>query len=77
VSGKDIKVRAARLRAAGDVAVAKHLSAQLGKTHQVLMENPRMGRTEQFTEVTFETDHPESQIITAKIIGIRENRLTA
>jgi threonylcarbamoyladenosine tRNA methylthiotransferase MtaB len=36
-----------------------------------------MGRTEQFTEVTFETDHPESQIITAKIIGIRENRLTA
>jgi threonylcarbamoyladenosine tRNA methylthiotransferase MtaB len=77
VNGKDIKVRAARLRAAGDVAVAKHLSAQLGKTHQVLMENPRMGRTEQFTEVTFETDRPESQIITAKIIGIRENRLTA
>jgi threonylcarbamoyladenosine tRNA methylthiotransferase MtaB len=77
VNGKDITVRAARLRAAGDVAVAKHLSAQLGKTHQVLMENPRMGRTEQFTEVTFETDHPESQIITAKIIGIRENRLTA
>jgi threonylcarbamoyladenosine tRNA methylthiotransferase MtaB len=77
VKGKDIKVRAARLRAAGDVAVAKHLSAQLGKTHQVLMENPRMGRTEQFTEVTFETDRPESQIITAKIIGIRENRLTA
>jgi threonylcarbamoyladenosine tRNA methylthiotransferase MtaB len=77
VKGKDIKVRAARLRAAGDVAVAKHLSAQLGKTHQVLMENPRMGRTEQFTEVTFETDRLESQIITAKIIGIRENRLTA
>jgi threonylcarbamoyladenosine tRNA methylthiotransferase MtaB len=77
VNGKDIKARAARLRAAGDVAVAKHLSAQLGKTHQILMENPRMGRTEQFTEVTFETNHPESQIITAKIIGIRDNRLTA
>jgi threonylcarbamoyladenosine tRNA methylthiotransferase MtaB len=77
VNGKDIKVRAARLRAAGDVAVAKHLSAQLGKTHQILMENPRMGRTEQFTEVTFETNHPESQIITAKIIGILDNRLTA
>jgi threonylcarbamoyladenosine tRNA methylthiotransferase MtaB len=77
VNGKDIKARAARLRAAGDVAVAKHLSAQLGKTHQILMENPRMGRTEQFTEVTFETNHPESQIITAKIIGILDNRLTA
>ena len=77
VNGNDIKARAARLRAAGDVAVTKHLTAQLGKTHQVLMENPRMGRTEQFTEVTFETDHPESQIITAKIIGIRDHRLTA
>jgi threonylcarbamoyladenosine tRNA methylthiotransferase MtaB len=77
VNGNDIKARAARLRAAGDVAVTKHLTAQLGKTHQILMENPRMGRTEQFTEVTFETDHPESQIITAKIIGIRDHRLTA
>jgi threonylcarbamoyladenosine tRNA methylthiotransferase MtaB len=77
VNGYDIKARAARLRAAGDVAVTKHLTAQLGKTHQILMENPRMGRTEQFTEVTFETDHPESQIITAKIIGIRDHRLTA
>jgi threonylcarbamoyladenosine tRNA methylthiotransferase MtaB len=77
VNGNDIKARAARLRAAGDVAVTKHLTAQLDKTHQILMENSRMGRTEQFTEVTFETDHPESQIITAKIIGIRDHRLTA
>ena len=76
VNGKSIKARAARLRATGEIAVAKHLTAQLGKTHQILMETPRMGRTEQFTEVIFDTNQPESQIITAKIIGIRDNQLT-
>ncbi|MBU2992203.1 tRNA (N(6)-L-threonylcarbamoyladenosine(37)-C(2))-methylthiotransferase MtaB [Octadecabacter sp. 1_MG-2023] len=77
VNGKDIKARAARLRAAGDKAVASHLSAQLGKTHHILMENPRMGRTEQFTEVTFGADQPESQIVTAEITGARDHQLTA
>ncbi|WP_044042938.1 tRNA (N(6)-L-threonylcarbamoyladenosine(37)-C(2))-methylthiotransferase MtaB [Octadecabacter antarcticus] len=77
VNGKDIKARAARLRAAGDIAVAKHLAAQLGKTHHILMENPRMGRTEQFTEVTFDTDQPESRIVTALITGQTQSQLTA
>ena len=69
VNGKDIKARAARLRAAGEQAVAKHLTAQQGKTHHILMENPRMGRTEQFTPVIFDTDQPESQIVTATTSG--------
>jgi len=77
VNGKDIKARAARLRAAGDEAVAKHLSSQIGQTHRILMENPRMGRTEQFTEVTFDVDQPESQIVTAKIVGVSGQQLTA
>ncbi|MDA9318354.1 tRNA (N(6)-L-threonylcarbamoyladenosine(37)-C(2))-methylthiotransferase MtaB [Octadecabacter sp.] len=77
VNGKDIKVRAARLRTAGNDAVAKHLSAQMGKTHHILMENPRMGRTEQFTEVSFQTDQPESQIVTATITGMRDQQLIA
>ncbi|MEO1637612.1 MAG: tRNA (N(6)-L-threonylcarbamoyladenosine(37)-C(2))-methylthiotransferase MtaB [Pseudomonadota bacterium] len=77
VNGKAIKERAARLRAAGERAVAAHLAAQPGKTHQVLMESPRMGRTEQFTEVTFDSDQPESQIVTAKITGIAGQQLTA
>ncbi len=69
VDGRVIKDRAAQLRAAGQAQVSKHLAAQQGSTHAVLMENPRMGRTEQFTEVTFETDQPEGQIVTARIIG--------
>jgi len=77
VNGKAIKERAARLRAAGEQAVATHLAAQPGKTHQVLMESPRMGRTEQFTEVTFDSDQPESQIVTAKITGVAGLQLTA
>ncbi|MDF1668311.1 MAG: tRNA (N(6)-L-threonylcarbamoyladenosine(37)-C(2))-methylthiotransferase MtaB [Roseovarius sp.] len=77
VNGAVIKDRAARLRAAGDRQVARHLAAQLGRTHNILMENPRMGRTEQFTEVTFATDQPESQIVTAAITGATATQLTA
>ena len=77
VNGKLIKERAAKLRAAGAAQVATHLAAQRGKTHYVLMENARMGRTAQFTEVLFSTDQPESQIVTAKITGFAGSQLTA
>ena len=77
VNGKAIKDRAARLRAKGDQAVARHLSGQLGRTHHILMENPRMGRTEQFAEVVFDTDQPESQIVTARISAINGIQLRA
>ncbi len=76
VSGKATKERAARLREAGDAKVAEHLAQQKGRRHAVLMENPRMGRTEQFTEVAFDTDLPESAIITADIIGRIGQQLT-
>ncbi|MDE4132278.1 tRNA (N(6)-L-threonylcarbamoyladenosine(37)-C(2))-methylthiotransferase MtaB [Phaeobacter sp. QD34_3] len=77
VNGKVIKERAARLRAAGDAQVQKHLAEQVGKTHRILMENPHMGRTEQFTEVTFETPQEEGQIVTAAITGVRGTQLIA
>ena len=77
VRGQAIKDRAARLRAAGDARVAAHLTAQIGQTHQILMENPHMGRTEQFTEVTLTAPQPEGQIIRATITGISGTQLTA
>ena len=77
VNRKDIKTRAARLRAAGDAQVQRHLAAQQGKIHHILMENTRMGRTEQFTEVSFASDHPESAIISAVITGQSGHQLTA
>jgi len=77
VKGPAIKDRAARLRAVGDAALQRHLAAQVGQTHRILMESPRMGRTEQFTEVDFTTDQPEGAIITARITGWQGERLTA
>jgi threonylcarbamoyladenosine tRNA methylthiotransferase MtaB len=75
--GPEIKDRAARLRAAGDAALTRHLTAQIGCNHRVLMESPRMGRTEQFTEVDFTTDQPEGQIVEAVIQGSADSRLIA
>ena len=77
VDGRVIKERAARLRAAGAARVEAHLVAQQGRRHKVLMENPRMGRTEQFTEVTFQTDRPEGRIVTADVIGRTDRALIA
>ena len=77
VAGPKVKDRAARLRAVGDAALARHLAAQLGKTHRILTEGPRIGRTEQFAEVVFDADQSEGQIITARITGQQGGMLTA
>ncbi|MBV7380002.1 tRNA (N(6)-L-threonylcarbamoyladenosine(37)-C(2))-methylthiotransferase MtaB [Maritimibacter dapengensis] len=77
VNGAVIKERAARLRDAGNRAVARHLAAQHGRAHKVLMENPRMGRTEQFAEVTFAVDQVEGAIVDAVITGHDGVQLTA
>jgi len=76
VNGRAIRDRAARLRHAGAEQVKRHLSGQIGKTHTILMESPRMGRTEQFAEVLFADDRPEGQIVTARICGATTNHLT-
>jgi threonylcarbamoyladenosine tRNA methylthiotransferase MtaB len=77
VKGPLIKERAARLRAAGDAALTRHLAAQAGVSHRVLMESARMGRTEQFTEVDFGADQPEGQIVQAIVRGFAGGRLQA
>ena len=77
VNGKVIKTRASQLRAAGERKVKAHLELQIGKTHQILMENARMGRTEQFTEVVFGSDQVEGQIVAAQIVGSNGTKLTA
>ncbi|PPB82505.1 threonylcarbamoyladenosine tRNA methylthiotransferase MtaB [Albidovulum inexpectatum] len=71
-----IRERAARLRAAGQAALQRHLDAQIGRTHRILTEGPRIGRTEQFTEVAFASDQPEGAIVTATIGGHDGARLT-
>jgi threonylcarbamoyladenosine tRNA methylthiotransferase MtaB len=77
VRGPEIKERAARLRAAGDQALTRHLEAQQGQRHRVLTEGPRLGRTEQFTEVSFAQDKPEGAILEVAILGNNGTRLLA
>ncbi|WP_163847781.1 tRNA (N(6)-L-threonylcarbamoyladenosine(37)-C(2))-methylthiotransferase MtaB [Pseudooceanicola aestuarii] len=77
VNGTAIRDRAARLRAAGAQRVASHLAGQVGRDHQVLMENPRLGRTEQFTEVAFATEQAIGGIVPARITGHDGQRLAA
>ncbi len=77
VNGAAIKDRAARLRAAGDAALRAHLDAQQGRRHHVLTEGPRLGRTEQFTEVTFAHDMPEGSLLEVTIAGHDGTRLSA
>ncbi len=69
VNGEAIKARAARLRAAGEVAVSRHLEAQVGRTHRILMEGPRIGRTEGFAEVRLSDDQPVGAIVSRSITG--------
>ena len=77
VRGPVIKERAARLRAAGEVALIGHLKGQVGRVLPVLMEGPRMGRTEGFAEVDFGENRPEGRIVEALILGVCGGRLVA
>jgi threonylcarbamoyladenosine tRNA methylthiotransferase MtaB len=77
VPGPAIRERAACLRAAGEAAAQRHLAAQIGRPHKVLMESPRMGRTEQFAEVTFHEDRPVGTIVDAVIRGVASGQLAA
>ena len=69
VNGNAVKSRAARLRAAGDAALRAHLDAQKGRSHRILTEGPRVGRTEQFTEVAFDRDMPEGALMEMTVTG--------
>ncbi len=77
VPGPAIKDRAARLRAVGRDALLAHLRAQVGARHVVLTEGPRLGRTGQFTEVSFDRDMPEGALVDVTIAGHDGARLTA
>lgn len=72
-----IKDRAAQLRAAGTRAVTRHLSAQTGRAHAVLMESPTMGRTEHFAEVVFDTPQSVGRIVTTHITARTDTHLMA
>lgn len=77
VDGKLIKSRAAILREKGNTKVKEHLRNQVGKEHAVLMENENLGRSEQFTEILFETPQIDGRIIIARVTGVSDDKLIA
>jgi threonylcarbamoyladenosine tRNA methylthiotransferase MtaB len=46
------------LRAAGEVALQKRLTSEIGATRQVLIESDKQGRTEHFLPVAISGDVP-------------------
>ena len=69
------KDRAARLRAAGDRAVADYLSEQVGREATVLMETDQQGRTEHFAQVSFDCPQAPGTLVRTSMTGVDGNRL--
>jgi threonylcarbamoyladenosine tRNA methylthiotransferase MtaB len=72
-----IKQRAARLREAGDKALIRHLSGQVGRLLQGLVERPGTARAEDFTEIHFDAAAEPGQVIALSVTGHTDKYLTA
>jgi threonylcarbamoyladenosine tRNA methylthiotransferase MtaB len=64
-----VKDRAAKLRAAGEAALVRHLDAQVGRTVLGLVEKPGVGRAEDFTEIRFEGGAEIGTVIPMSVTG--------
>ena len=73
----EVRERAARLRAVGEAALARHLASQAGRELQGLVERPGLARAEDFSEIAFSGDIPAGEIATFRIAGEDGRRLLA
>jgi threonylcarbamoyladenosine tRNA methylthiotransferase MtaB len=69
VSAYAVKSRAARLRAAGDAALARHLDRQVGRRVLALVERNGRARAADFTEIAFEGDARVGALTAFQITG--------
>ena len=69
VKGDVVRARAARLRAAGDTALARHLDRQVGRTLAGLVERPGLARAEDFTEIVFTGEAPVGGVVDLVVTG--------
>jgi len=72
-----VKERAKRLREAGERALRRHLDAQIGITHRVLVETSGLGRTEGFAPVRFRDAMTPGRIVETRIVAADANELVA
>ena len=71
-----VRERAARLREAGQRALAAHLAGERGATRRVLVEAAGTGRTEHFTHTAIDSGRA-GEVVAAKIVGHDRSRLIA
>jgi len=71
-----VKERAARLRAAGEASLARHLAAERGATRRVLVERDGLGRTEHFTPAEIRFGRP-GEVVSARVTGHTARALLA
>ncbi len=72
-----IRERAARLRAAGEGALARHLAGLVGTRQRLLAEGPRRARSEGFAEVALSADRTPGSLFTLTVTGHDGRRLCA
>jgi threonylcarbamoyladenosine tRNA methylthiotransferase MtaB len=64
-----VKDRAARLRAAGDAALARHLDRQVGRGVHALVEREGRARAADFTEIVFAGGAAVGGLVDLEIVG--------
>jgi threonylcarbamoyladenosine tRNA methylthiotransferase MtaB len=74
---KVVSERAARLRAAGEAALERHLRAQVGRTVSALVERDGLARAEDFTELAFDGPAEVGTIIPLRVSGLEPPRALA
>lgn len=77
VDGAEVKRRAARLREAGDQAMARFLASETGETREILMERGGIGRTAQFAAVRPDKPAAPGSFLRVRIDGRQGRELTA
>jgi threonylcarbamoyladenosine tRNA methylthiotransferase MtaB len=71
------KERAARLRTKGDLALHRHLAANIGRQCNALVENGDLGRTEGFTQIRLSRPAEVGSVLRVRIAGHDGKRLLA
>jgi threonylcarbamoyladenosine tRNA methylthiotransferase MtaB len=77
VAPREIKARAARLRAKGERALGEFLRGQRGREVEVLLERDAIGRTPQFAEAAVKGAGPAGKLVPARVVGHDGRRLQA
>ena len=77
VAGGEVKARAARLRAAGEAGLARHLDRHVGRTLSALVEKPGFAHAADFTEIAFEGEAAVGGIVDMTVFGHDGRRAAA